>query len=92
MPRRVFSGKVISCNMQKTAVVQVRKSVKHPIYKKVVYRFKKYAAHDPESKCSVGDCVNIIESRPYSKIKKWEVVYETNKEDQFSGKEIAKKE
>ncbi|WP_236865216.1 30S ribosomal protein S17 [Candidatus Hydrogenosomobacter endosymbioticus] len=79
MPRRVLSGRVVSCKMQKTAVVQVRKSFKHCLYKKVLFRTKRYAVHDPESLCSVGDLVSIIESRPHSKTKAWELSSITEK-------------
>ena len=74
MPRRIISGKVVGCSMEKTAVVQVKKAFKHPLYKKATFKLKKYMAHDPESKCKLGDRVRIIESRPYSKRKHWELL------------------
>lgn len=84
MPRRILRGEVVSCKMDKTAVVRVKRPSKHPIYKKVVFKFRKYAAHDPDNACSVGDVVSIRESRPYSKTKTWEVVHPA-----LSEKEVA---
>jgi small subunit ribosomal protein S17 len=76
MPRRVLQGVVVSDKNEKTVIVRVDRRVSHPIYKKTIQRSKKYAAHDEQSRCKVGDSVQIIESRPYSKTKCWEVVYE----------------
>lgn len=76
MPRRVFQGVVVSDKADKTVTVRVEKSIKHPLYKKVIKRSAKYAAHDPENKCKMGDSVKIIESKPISKTKKWLVVVE----------------
>ncbi len=78
MPRRVFQGVVVSDKADKTVVVRVEKSVKHPVYKKYMKRTAKYAAHDPLNKCKMGDFVKIIESKPISKTKKWLVVEESN--------------
>lgn len=75
MSRRILEGCVVSCKCSKTALVRVKRPVYHPLYKKVTYKDKKYAAHDSESRCQVGDFVQIRESRPYSKTKCWEVVY-----------------
>jgi len=55
--------------------VKVERRFTHPIYKKTVRSSKKYSAHDEQNKFKVGDAVNIIESRPISKTKKWAVVY-----------------
>ncbi|MEA2061504.1 MAG: 30S ribosomal protein S17 [Thermodesulfobacteriota bacterium] len=71
--RRVLLGKVVSDKMEKSAVVQVEKFVKHRIYKKYIKRYKKYAAHDENNECRMGDIVKIIESRPLSKTKKFRV-------------------
>lgn len=73
MPSKTLSGKVISNRMQKTVVVAVETSMQHPIYKKVVSRRKKYVAHT-ENSHNVGDLVEIKESRPLSKTKRWTVV------------------
>jgi small subunit ribosomal protein S17 len=76
MPRRVLQGVVVSDKNEKTVVVQVDRRVRHPIYKKTIRRSKKYAAHDEKNQFKIGDVVQIIESRPYSKSKCWEVLYE----------------
>ena len=74
MPKRLLSGKVISSNNKKTIVVEVTRRVKHRLYKKIIKRAKKYHAHDVNNKFKIGDKVKIIESRPYSKKKRWKVV------------------
>jgi small subunit ribosomal protein S17 len=76
MPKRILKGKVVSNKNDKTVVVQVVRTFPHPLYKKVVRRSKRYAAHDEQNKCVVGDLVQIIESRPISKTKKWTVIEE----------------
>ncbi len=75
MPRRVLQGTVVSDKMEKTVVVRVDRRVSHPIYKKTIQKSKKYSAHDEESRFKIGDKVQIIESAPISKTKKWKVVY-----------------
>lgn len=62
--------------VDKTVVVRVESQIIHPIYKKYIRRSKKYAAHDPENRCQVGESVKIIESRPISKTKKWCVLFD----------------
>jgi small subunit ribosomal protein S17 len=74
MPKRVLQGVVVS-KTDKTVSVKVVRRYMHPLYKKTVSSSKKYAAHDPENKCDVGENVKIIEARPISKTKKWQVVY-----------------
>jgi small subunit ribosomal protein S17 len=59
--------------MDKTAVVQVERLVKHPMYKKYIRRRNKFAAHDKDNSCNIGDRVMITESRPISKLKRWRV-------------------
>jgi len=75
MPRRVLQGTVVSDKMEKTVVVRVDRRVSHPIYKKTIQKSKKYSAHDEESRFKVGDKIEIIESAPISKTKRWKVVY-----------------
>lgn len=75
MPRRVLQGTVVSDKMEKTVVVQVVRRVAHPIYKKTIQKSKKYSAHDEEGRFKTGDSVQIIESAPISKTKRWKVVY-----------------
>jgi small subunit ribosomal protein S17 len=74
MPKRILQGVVVSDKMNKTVVVQVERRVMDPLYKKVVRRSKKYAAHDEGNACKVGDVVRIRECRPISKRKRWEVL------------------
>jgi len=64
-------GIVISDKMDKTIVVNVERQFKHPLYKKIVRRHKKFKAHDEKNECKIGDTVEIIEHRPISKNKKW---------------------
>lgn len=72
--KKVLTGVVVSDKMDKTVVVRVERRVKHPFYKKYVRRHKKYYAHDPKNECKVGDMVEIIESRPLSRLKRWRVL------------------
>lgn len=74
MPRRVLQGTVVSDKCDKTVTVLVQRRVMHPLYKKYVHISKKYAAHDETNAHKVGDTVEIIESRPISKSKRWMVV------------------
>ena len=74
MPRRILQGVVVSDKSDKTVVVNVERRVMHPLYKKVVRRSKKYAAHDAENRCKIGDTVRIQECRPISRRKTWTVV------------------
>jgi small subunit ribosomal protein S17 len=76
MPRRVLQGEVVSDKNDKTVIVLVERRVMHPLYKKFIRRSKKYAAHDEENRCKVGDVVRIQECRPLSKTKRWEVLAE----------------
>jgi len=64
-------GKVVSAKMDKTIVVAVEDSTKHPMYKKITRRTLRLKAHDEENQCSVGDKVLIMETRPLSKDKRW---------------------
>jgi len=73
MPRRVMTGRVVSTKMQKTVVVEVEVAKKHPLYRKILRTAKKYLAHDEEQACKEGDIVEIIESRPISRRKRWAV-------------------
>ncbi len=73
MPRRVLTGRVTSDKMDKTVTVLVDRRVIHPLYKKFIRRSKKYAAHDQDNACKVGDTVRIIECPPISKRKTWTV-------------------
>lgn len=75
MPKRILQGTVVSDKSSKTVVVKVDRRVRHPIYKKFLTTSKRYSAHDADSKFKIGDNVRIIECRPISKTKCWEVIY-----------------
>jgi small subunit ribosomal protein S17 len=70
--RKVRQGLVVSTKMQKTVVVKIERRVQHPLYGKVVLRSNKFKAHD-EIGCDEGDTVEIMETRPLSKDKRWRV-------------------
>ena len=74
MPKKVYTGEVVSDKMSKTMVVAVTRLTQHPRYKKVIKKITKFKAHDEENKCKMGDLVSIIESRPLSKDKRWKVL------------------
>ncbi len=76
MPKKILTGKVISDKPNKTVTVLVERKYQHPVLKKVVKVKKKYNAHDEHNKFKNGDTVSIIESKPYSKNKKFEVLGE----------------
>lgn len=76
MPKRVLQGVVTSDKNDKTVTVLVERRIKHPLYKKTIRSSKKYAAHDEQNRAKEGDVVRIEESRPISKSKKWQVVYD----------------
>lgn len=67
-------GIVISNKMDKTATVRVERVAQHPIYKKYVKRYTTYKAHDEGNACGIGDKVLIVETRPLSKTKRWQVL------------------
>jgi small subunit ribosomal protein S17 len=71
--RRQLVGTVVSDKMDKTVVVTVERLVKHSLYQKYIRRRAKFAAHDEDNACKIGDKVLITESRPLSKTKKWRV-------------------
>jgi len=72
--RKTKIGKVISNKMEKTIVVAIEESVKHPLYGKVVKKTYKLKAHDEENICGMGDKVKVMETRPLSKDKRWRLV------------------
>jgi small subunit ribosomal protein S17 len=69
--KKELFGEVVSDKMDKTIIVQVERRVRHPQYKKVITKYKKFYAHDEKSEAGIGDRVRIIESRPLSKLKRW---------------------
>lgn len=71
--KRQLTGTIVSNKMDKSVVVMVERLVKHPFYAKYVRRRAKFAAHDENNACQIGDKVMITESRPLSKTKRWRV-------------------
>ena len=65
---------MVSNKMDKTIVVAIKDSVKHPLYKKIIKRTVKMKAHDEQNQCGIGDKVKIMETRPLSKDKRWRLV------------------
>lgn len=74
--RKTKKGRVLSNKMQKTVVVEVERTFRHPKYGKVVKRKKKFYAHNEVRPFEVGEQVTIVETRPLSKLKRWRVVVE----------------
>ena len=72
--RKVRVGKVVSDKMDKTVVVAISDRVAHPLYKKIVGRTYKLKAHDENNECGIGDTVEVMETRPLSKDKRWRLV------------------
>ncbi len=72
--RKTRVGTVVSNKMDKTIVVAIKDNVRHPLYKKIVKRTIKLKAHDAENACNIGDTVEIMETRPLSKDKRWRLV------------------
>ena len=66
-------GEVVSTKMQKTIVVEVSRRVPHPLYKRIIGKRKKFYAHDEEGTANLGDVVRIVECRPLSKLKRWQL-------------------
>ena len=72
--RKTRVGMVVSDKMDKTVVVAIIDNVKHPLYKKIVKRTVRLKAHDEKNECRVGDRVEVMETRPLSKDKRWRLV------------------
>ncbi len=72
--RKTRVGVVVSDKMDKTIVVAIKTKVRHPLYGKMVNRTRKFKAHDEENACGIGDTVEIMETRPLSKDKRWRLV------------------
>ena len=71
--RKTRVGKVVSDKMDKTVVVEIIDSVQHPLYKKFIKSTTRFKAHDENNECKIGDTVEIVETRPLSKDKRWRV-------------------
>ena len=74
MPKKIYSGKIVSDKMDKTVVVAVTRLYQHETYKKTVKKVTKFKAHDEENECKVGDVVRFMETRPLSKDKRWRLL------------------
>ena len=72
--RKTRVGIVVSDKMDKTIVVAIKDNVRHPLYKKIIKRTYKLKAHDEENTCKVGDKVEVMETRPLSKDKRWRLI------------------
>ena len=72
--RKTRVGTVVSDKMDKTIVVAIEDRVKHPLYKKIIKRTVKLKAHDENNECRIGDRVEVMETRPLSKDKRWRVI------------------
>ena len=72
--RKTDVGRVVSTKMDKTVVVAIENSVKHPLDNKIIKRTVRLKVHDEKNECSVGDRVRIMETRPISKDKRWRLV------------------
>ena len=72
--RKTRVGMVVSDKMDKTIVVAIKDNVRHPLYKKLIKRTIKLKAHDENNSCGIGDKVEIMETRPLSKDKRWRLV------------------
>ena len=72
--RKTRIGQVVSDKMDKTIVVAIEDSVQHPLYKKILKRTYKLKAHDENNECGIGDTVEVMETRPLSKDKRWRLV------------------
>jgi len=72
--RKTRVGTVVSNKMDKTIVVAIKDNVQHPLYKKIIKRTVKLKAHDEANQCNIGDTVEVMETRPLSKDKRWRLV------------------
>ena len=74
MSKKILRGRIINDKSNKTVIVLVKRKYSHPFFGKVITSSKKYHVHDKNNKFKIGDIVKIIESKPLSKKKKWEVI------------------
>ncbi|HDI51264.1 30S ribosomal protein S17 [candidate division KSB1 bacterium] len=72
--RKIIQGYVVSDKMDKTRVIAVERYIQHPLYKKYVKRTKKFMIHDPSNESQMGDLVKVIEVRPLSRRKRWQLL------------------
>jgi len=74
LKKKSFIGEVVSDKMDKTVVVTISRRIKHPLYNKTISKVSRFKAHDEKNECAMGDKVRMIETRPLSKDKRFEVV------------------
>jgi len=72
--RKTRQGVVVSDRMDKTITVELMRTMRHPLYNRVVRKRSKLYAHDPNNDCGIGDLVQVMETRPLSKMKRWRLV------------------
>jgi len=72
--KKTYVGEVVSDKMDKTVVVAVTRRIQHPLYKKTIKRVARFKAHDAKNECGIGDTILMVETRPISKDKRFEVV------------------
>ena len=72
--KKILKGVVVSDKMDKTVVVKIVRKIRHPQYQKLVEKWKKYYVHDAKGEAKEGKVVKIIQSRPFSKLKKWRIL------------------
>ncbi|MFB0565153.1 MAG: 30S ribosomal protein S17 [Candidatus Aminicenantaceae bacterium] len=86
-------GIVVGNKMKKTVTVLVERQLRHPLYKKIIKRRKKFLVHDEYEKCRIGDVVRIVETKPISKKKRWRVleIVGLSPEEKREGKEAEEK-
>jgi small subunit ribosomal protein S17 len=72
--RKTLIGQVVSNKMDKTVVVAVERTSRHPLYRRIIRSTNKYKAHDERNECRLGDTVKMVESRPLSREKRWRVI------------------
>lgn len=77
--RKVRYGTVVSDKMNKTIVVRIQRTLKHPLYGRIITQFSKLYAHDEKNEAGIGDTVKIMETRPLSALKRWRLVEITEK-------------
>jgi len=85
--RKIRRGKVTSDRMEKTIVVEVIRKFRHPLYKKVVKRMTRFSVHDENNQARTGDLVEIMETRPLSKNKRWRLVSVIRKAAEEAGED-----
>ena len=74
MDRKIMRGKVISDKMEKTVVIEVERLIRHPLYEKVIRKVTRLYVDNPDNQAKAGDEIEVIETRPLSKLKRWKLL------------------